>query len=109
MGFTPYTTIWFFSHPGWTVSQSYKYWYRVFNAHGWSDYSPSVTLISAALPSKMLPVTTSMNDKYLWVSWLAPNNNGASITAYQIKFIAKDGTTKVELADCNGMDSLIVL
>lgn len=57
----------------------------------------------------MLPVTTTMNDKYLRVSWLAPNNNGASITAYQIKFIAKDGTAKVELADCNGMDSLIVL
>lgn len=57
----------------------------------------------------MLPPTTSMNDKYLKVSWLAPNNNGASITSYKIEFLAKDGVTWTELTQCNGMDSLVVL
>lgn len=45
----------------------------------------------------MLPATTSMNDKFLKVSWLAPNNNGASITSYKIEFLAKDGVTWTEI------------
>ena len=48
----------------------------------------------------MNQIVTSMNGKYLRVTWLSPNNNGASIVSYNIKFLTSDGFTYVEMSQC---------
>lgn len=56
----------------------------------------------------MTPVTTQVYNIYVKISWSAPINNGAEITAYNIEILNGDGFTYSSSANCNGADSTIV-
>lgn len=57
----------------------------------------------------MQPVSTSMNGKTLKISWQAPNNGAASISAYKILIQHMDGVTLSEqLFYCDGSNFLVI-
>lgn len=50
----------------------------------------------AEAPDQMSSVTTVNDGTNVKISWTAPANNGAAITAYKIQIQAVDGTTYLE-------------
>ena len=83
----------YYTVEGLTNTNLYKFKYKVRNVHGWSDYSPEVELMSAAVPAQMDPPTTEMNEQYLKVKWLASDNGGSEITQYKVEFQLSDKAT----------------
>jgi hypothetical protein len=96
---------------GLTTGISYEFKVQARNAFGYSDFSNSVLILVASVPSKpSAPVTTwsDANDQ-ITVSWTAPNNNGAPILSYQILIRAQDGTTFAEEStNCNGSQEAVI-
>jgi hypothetical protein len=53
-------------------------------------------------------VTSFAND-FITVTWQAPDNGGAEITAYSIFFRESDGTSySLELSECDGSQPAII-
>lgn len=51
----------------------------------------------------MQVVTTSVQGTSVRIQWAAPATNGATLTAYEIVVLQKDGTTySQDLTSCNG-------
>lgn len=50
----------------------------------------------------MSAVTTIIDNTFIKVSWISPNNNGAMITQYMILIREKDATTYSESTYCDG-------
>lgn len=42
------------------------------------------------------------------IDWVAPDNNGLAVTAYEILVLQSDGTTWAAVGTCDGTDSAIV-
>jgi hypothetical protein len=80
----------------------YKFRVRAKNAINWGPYSSEVTFIPAEAPSTMASLTTSNDGTNVKIMWTAPDNNGASITAYKIKIRHSDGTYVEDTTYCNG-------
>lgn len=112
IGETVYSTANQFQISSLTTGDSYKFRYRVFNAHGWSDYSPETQIIVASAPDQItvLSVTQStVNSANVLISWTAPASNGAALSAYLVEIRQSDGTTFTEdSANCDGSDSNIL-
>lgn len=72
------------------VSQglSYRLRYRAQNAYGWSEYSPTATILAAQPPEKpsTAPVIVSTSDTQISISLdLDIGNGGAAVTSYALE------------------------
>lgn len=52
----------------------------------------------------MDPITTEIDNVYVKISWTAPDDNGAYITAYRIQLLASDSLTWYESEYCKYTD-----
>ena len=88
--------------------ESYVFRYRISNVFGWSTaYSPEVTIISAMPPDTPATVTTSIEGSYVKIVWVAPDNNYAAISSYQITILDLNRDPQVELDTCDGSDASV--
>ncbi len=69
---------------GVNAGTSYVFYVRAWNALGSGQFSNTITIIPSSPPLQMAPVTTSIISVLFKISWDAPNNQGAAITAYKI-------------------------
>ena len=69
---------------------TYKMRIRALNIHGWSDWSDILITHSTGIPDKPQPPTTSVNNKFIRVSWTAPNNNYEALDAFKVKISTTD-------------------
>lgn len=91
-----------------TEGTTYLFRYRVKNIHGFGDYSAS-GILAATIPDAPAAPTTTIDNIYIKVEWLAPDGNGASVSAYEIVLLESDGSTyTAESTYCDGTDSSIV-
>lgn len=78
------------------------------NAHGYSGFSDTFSILCAirpGIPSNILTVNSNEN---VVISWTAPTNNGSPITAYTILIETNIGTFVEEPNNCVGSDAIIV-
>lgn len=86
---------------------TYKMRIRALNIHGWSDWSDTLITHSTSVPDKPQPPTTSVNNKFIRVSWIAPNNNYEALDAFKVKITTSDVEQYVEdLTYCNGANAV---
>lgn len=79
------------------------------NKYGWSSYSESLAIYAAAVPEAPAAPTTAQNELDMRISWVAPDNNGLAVTAYEILILQKDGAAwAAYTATCDGSDATIV-
>ena len=73
-----------------TNSTAYQVQARVYNSVGWSDFSTAVsgtpTGTNNTKPSAPAAPTITRGDTQLGVSWTAPNNGGATISSYDVRY-----------------------
>lgn len=88
---------------------TYVFRYRVKNVHGWSGYSPTVSVVAAEIPATPSAATTAIAGvDSITVSWSAPSANGQAITAYKIEIENSSGVWAEESTYCDGTDAGII-
>jgi hypothetical protein len=92
--------------------QTYPVRYRAKNIFGWSDYSPSETVIASTVPSEPINIVTvnELLQTFITVQWDSVANTGGfgiEISSYTIKIMQKDGLYSTP-AGCDGIDPLTV-
>lgn len=71
---------------GLTNGTAYTFRIKATNESGTTDLGPaSAPEIPAGVPLNLTAPTTQWGDRYVNVSWTAPNRNGADVTAYEIQ------------------------
>lgn len=87
---------------GITEGEDYQFKVRAKNVHGWGDFSSVATLVPSSVPDAPSTVTTTYDSNGdVKVTWIAPDNNGDTITAYYIVFADESETTYTPHADCD--------
>lgn len=82
---------------------TYKYQVRAHNIHGWGLWSDIMTEVASGIPETPSPVQVHIVNLDVKVSWLMPNENFATITAYEVKIVQNDGATyTAQLNYCDG-------
>jgi len=87
---------------GLVAGQSYSFRVRAKNEFGWGPYSNESSFIPRAVPSKMDPVVTVIDNIYVKISWTQPNENGAVITRYLIEIANFNYVAFAESPNCDG-------
>lgn len=95
-----------------TEGTTYEFKIRAKNKWGWGDYSSTFSILAATVPDQVATVTTSIETttEGVQVTWVAPSDNGAAITAYLVEFSDLE-TTEVwstELTHCDGSNSTVI-
>jgi hypothetical protein len=81
------------------------------NMWGWGPYSTVLQVAPSAAPDQPVAVVTSVNETTgdLVLTWTAPHDNSATITAYKIEILDKAGTNWNEETEyCNGADAYVM-
>jgi large repetitive protein len=72
---------------GVTEGGSYQFKVRAKNIHGFGSFSSVATIVASSVPDTPSTVTTAYDSNGdVVVTWTAPDNNGAAITAYYVVF-----------------------
>jgi hypothetical protein len=58
--------------------------------------------VAASAPLQPLAPTTAINNIYVKISWVAPDNGSAAISAYKVFVADSTGTFSQEVTYCNG-------
>ena len=86
---------------------TYKMRIRAYNQNGWSEWSDILITHSTGIPNQPQPATTSVNNKFIRVSWVAPNNNFEALDAFKVKISTSAVEAYVEdLTYCNGANAV---
>jgi hypothetical protein len=97
---------------GLTTGTTYTFKVQARNNQGYSNSSPELTVLTAAVPSMPTAPTTEFilsTPDYVKITWTAPAANGAAISAYTIKIRTSNNVDFVtELTECDGSDALIM-
>lgn len=92
-----------------TGGTTYKFRVRAHNIHGFGAWSNEASEIASGYPATPDAVSVHIVNLEVKITWTAPNDNFAAITAYNILIVQNDGTTFTEqLQYCNGLLSNIV-
>jgi hypothetical protein len=109
MGLSPLSTVTSYSATSVLPGQLYHMRVAAKNKYGWSSYSASLAIYAAAVPEAPAAPTTARNSLDMRISWVAPDNNGLAVTAYEILILQKDGVTwAAHTATCDGASAAIV-
>lgn len=93
-GESPDSLTWQFMKGGLITDQTYTFRYWVWNIHGWSPFSSTVTILCSTKPAQPIsaPSVSIQDNVNVLITWLKPDDGGNYISAYKI-FIQKiDGT-----------------
>jgi hypothetical protein len=95
---TPFTSPVVITHADIVSGKSLEFKYRAHNVHGWSDYSPSSTIVAATVPEVPTGVSTVtvQFDPKVHIEWQAPINTGGNSVAileYRVIVLIHDGVT----------------
>ncbi len=71
---------------GLTNKQTYEIQVQAHNLVGWSAWSDSLSATTAGVPDAPVAPTLTVSDLGLLVSWVAPADNGAAITDYDVRY-----------------------
>jgi hypothetical protein len=86
---------------GLTSGVIYQFKVKSRNSHSLSADSSSITLLSVYSPDPPESVTTENVNADVRITWSEPNDNGLSVTGYQIYIAGHDGVTySQETANC---------
>ena len=86
-----------------TPGAYYSFKVEARNTVGYSLYSEVLTILCAQPPDQIDPPTTVESSSQVILTWDAPWNGGAQITAYQVKFLQSDDSTYTESTSlCDG-------
>lgn len=85
---------------------SYVFRVRANNAIGWGAVGPTATIIPSSVPDVMATVTTSVENVYAKINWIAPNERGSALTAYEVTIKNPDNTYTTVPSHCEGSDIL---
>jgi hypothetical protein len=86
----------------------YSFRLRAKNEHGWGPYSEVMQATPSWVPSKMSAVVSSIENTYVKISWIKPQENGAEIEAYKILILASDSLTWLESDSCLSTNYLLI-
>lgn len=70
---------------GLTAGYPYMFRYRGLNKYGWGEYSEAATYLAADRPSQANPVTTSIENQYVKISWQYPIDSSSAVVEYAIE------------------------
>ena len=88
---------------GLTEGDDYKFMIRAKNIYGTGSYSSVATITAASVPDTMDTVTTSVVAGEVKIVFTVPDDNGETITGYDIEILQSDGTTYTEeTTECEG-------
>lgn len=88
--------------------ESYSFQIRARNIYGFGPYSTTTVILAATFPSPPLIATTETLLTNVRITFLAAEDNGVTITSYDIEILKADGeylastdcdTTLIEIAD----------
>lgn len=91
-----------------TAGDAYQFRLRAQNALGWGAYGPTLSVIPSSVPDQMAAAVTSVQSVYAKLTWVAPADNGAAITAYRILIRRSDGQMAEESTYCPGSDATLM-
>ena len=88
----------------------YAFRVRARNVFGWGPFSPVTYIRAARAPAAPVAPVTAIDAATggLVITWQAPNDAGATITAYVINIADATTTSWSPVASCDGSDPLIV-
>lgn len=94
---------------GLTTGTTYKFKVRARNIYGYGSFSSDVDIIASSVPDTMNPVTTTLNDPDIEITWIAPASNGLPLTEYDIQlFVPTTLSYVTDLTYCSGSDPLVL-
>jgi len=73
-----------FTATGLTAGLTYKFKVEARNSFDYSAYSQEIAIICATIPSVPATPTTANTNSKILVDWVAPANNGLTITSYSV-------------------------
>ena len=80
---------------GLTPGEDYQFKYRASNIYGWGSFSAISTIPASKEPNTPSAPSTLISGTSVGISWSLPDNQGASITGYNVQILAGDDTTYV--------------
>jgi hypothetical protein len=81
----------------------YRFRVRARNAHGWSLlYSEVLEALTSMWPEAPAPVTTTVRDLNVRVSWETPFDNYQSISRFEVYILSRDGQLYESKDYCDG-------
>lgn len=92
------------------AGETYRFRVRAQNAQGWGPYSTTLSVLAASAPSQMamLSVTDNAGVPSVRITWVAPNENGSPISAYEILILSSTpGAYYESLSECDGSDPVV--
>lgn len=90
---------------------TYKVKIRALNKYGWGPFGSYATIRCAKVPNVVTGTTVTTTNNTLWmdISWVAPFNNGLTITKYTVQIKKKDGSwANAPTSECDGANAVIV-
>lgn len=92
-----------------TAGINYEFKVEARNIYGYSEYSETITLLCAYIPTVPTNVITSIEATLIKIQWTLGSENGSPITKYQV-FIREsdDSTYTLENVDCDGTQQSII-
>ena len=104
---TPDTSTGYLLTAGLTPGAAYLFRLRASNALGWGAYGPTTSVTPSTVPAGVAAPTTAASSVYAQVSWAAPGDNGAAVTAYRVLVRKGDGGLTEDLTYCDGADPAV--
>jgi hypothetical protein len=94
---TSYTVV------GATEGATYRFMVQAANIYGSGPPSAAADVVASDIPSRMEAVTTTRDGTDIVLTWVAPADNGAALTAYEIVVLDQASGTFVEdTSKCDG-------
>lgn len=91
------------------LGTTYEFTVESRNDIAFSEPSTSVTILHAIPPEKPATPTTANSGQDIIIDWVAPSENGDTISSYAILIRHADGTTfSEEKVNCDGADAGIL-
>jgi hypothetical protein len=94
---------------GLTLGTTYEFTVEAQNSVGYSTPSSQVVIFHAMIPTAPSAPTITNDETTVIINWIAPSNNGASITSYKVLIRESDDVTFTEdSVNCDGSDATII-
>ena len=87
---------------------TYKITVRAHNSHGLGPESDELTIVAAMGPETPDPHVTQIYNHFIRITWTAPYQNSAPISAYKVFILKDDGDFALDLIYCDGRDEPIL-